>query len=338
MKYLREFKTREEYDSFQERTVSFPNVCLVAEDVQVEYNKIPANELPLYIEAVEDVAISFGNTYEYSKDKKTWHSGASDTVINATAGEAVFFRATGLTPNSSTGIGSFTLSGGKCNVGGNVMSLVSAEDFVSQNAVQNYQFYNLFNGCSTIVRSRDLCMPATTLAKDCYYAMFRDCTSLTYAPELPATELAYRCYGPMFYKCTSLTNAPALPATTLAIECYAAMFAYCKSLVSAPALPATTLAGSCYNQMFYECTNLVNAPELPATTLKSSCYGNMFFGCKKLAYIKAMFVDTPGTGYTYDWVRNVASNGTFVKNSAATWDVTGRHGIPSGWTIEYATS
>jgi hypothetical protein len=36
------------------------------------------------------------------------------------------------------------------------------------------------------------------------------------------------------------------------------------------------------------------------------------------------------------WVKGVASSGTFVKNSAATWDVTGVNGIPSGWTVETA--
>ena len=46
--------------------------------------------------------------------------------------------------------------------------------------------------------------------------MFRDCTSLTTAPELPATTLAPYCYANMFDKCTSLTSAQAiLPATTI---------------------------------------------------------------------------------------------------------------------------
>ena len=30
--------------------------------------------------------------------------------------------------------------------------------------------------------------------------------------------------------------------------------------------------------------------------------------------------------------------GTFVKNSAATWNVTGVNGIPSGWTITTASA
>ena len=59
----------------------------------------------------------------------------------------------------------------------------------------------------------------------------------------------------------------------------------------------------------------------------------MFDGCSRLNYIKAMFTTTPSTNYTIGWVRGVASSGIFVKNRAATWDVTGENGIPSNWTV-----
>ena len=85
--------------------------------------------------------------------------------------------------------------------------------------------------------------------------------------------------------------------------------------------------------MFLDCTNLVTAPTLPAITLANSCYNTMFKGCTKLNYIKAMFVTKPGTDYTYNWVRGVASSGIFVKNSEATWNFTGNDGIPTGWTV-----
>ena len=60
--------------------------------------------------------------------------------------------------------------------------------------------------------------------------MFRNCTSLTHAPELPATTLANYCYSYMFNGCTSLTQAPELPATTLGVNCYYYMFSGCTSL------------------------------------------------------------------------------------------------------------
>ena len=36
--------------------------------------------------------------------------------------------------------------------------------------------------------------------------------------------------------------------------------------------------------------------------------------------------------------KKVSATGTFVKNSTATWDLTGTSGIPSGWTVVTADS
>jgi len=64
----------------------------------------------------------------------------------------------------------------------------------------------------------------------------------------------------------------------------------------------------------------------------------MFNGCTKLNYIKAMFITTPSNTYTSAWVNGVSATGTFVKNSAAAWNVTGTNGIPSGWTVQTASA
>ena len=116
------------------------------------------------------------------------------------------------------------------------------------------------------------------------------------------------------------------------------MFNGCTSLTEAPELPATTLANQCYYQMFKNCTSLITAPELPATTLASYCYDYMFDNCQTLNYIKAMFTTQPSNTYTAYWLRGVASTGTFVKNSAATWNVRGTNGVPYGWTIQTASA
>ena len=200
----------------------------------------------------------------------------------------------------------------------------------------DYCYYYMFRNCSSLTTPPEL--PATTLANNCYDSMFYDCTSLTTAPDLHATTLASNCYYSMFYGCSSLTTAPELPATTLAESCYNSMFIGCTSLTTAPELPATTLSSDCYNGMFSRCTSLTTAPELPATTLTTWCYSNMFYRCTSLNYIKAMFTTTPSTTYTNNWVNGVASTGTFVKNSAATWNVTGNNGIPTGWTVQTDSS
>ena len=156
--------------------------------------------------------------------------------------------------------------------------------------------------------------------------------------ESPTMNNGYH-YGNLFYGNNNLTEAHnlVLPATTLATNSYFGMFQGCTSLTTAPALPATTLASQCYSHMFYGCTSLTTAPVLPATTLAEYCYEGMFERCLSLNYIKAMFTTTPSGSYTGSWVSNVASSGTFVKNSAATWNVSGDNGIPTGWTIQTAS-
>jgi len=235
------------------------------------------------------------------------------------------------------GIGTFSATG-TFNASGNIMSLLYGDDFIGQTDLigKNYAFYKLFKSNDRLINVSNLILPATTLASNCYGSMFHSCTSLTTAPELPATTLESSCYNSMFYGCASLTTTPELPVTTLASYCYNSMFSLCTSLTTAPELPATTLANYCYSYMFYGCTSLTTAPELPATTLVSNCYSNMFQNCSSLNYIKAMFTTAPSNTYTKNWVSGVSSNGTFVKNSAATWDVSGVSGIPEGWTIETA--
>ena len=192
----------------------------------------------------------------------------------------------------------------------------------------------MFYGCTSLATAPTL--HATTLAESCYESMFQGCTSLTTAPALPATTLASRCYYKMFRECTKLTSPPAtLPATTLAncYGCYDNMFYGCTSLTTAPELPAATLENLCYEYMFYGCKSLTTAPTLPAATLKLGCYQSMFNGCTSLNYIKMLATDVSASGCLSEWVVGVASTGTFVKNASATWNITGKSGIPSGWTV-----
>ena len=86
--------------------------------------------------------------------------------------------------------------------------------------------------------------------------------------------------------------------------------------------------------MFSGCTSLTTAPELPATTLAEDCYSYMFKNCTSLNYIKAMFLTTPSALYTANWTFDVSSTGTFVKNTSASWNVTGVNGIPENWTVD----
>ena len=287
-----------------------PYMHLVESTGEVKFSS-PEVDVPLYIKALQSLIVKFTNTYEYSKDNVTWTSATSSTSISAKAGERVFFRASGLTASSSKGIGTFTISNGDCNVGGNIMSMVYGADFKGKTEItQTYQFKMLFysysyqgdyNDAMRIVDASGLALPATTLANYCYQYMFQNQQKLTNAPALPATTLATYCYQYMFSGCSSLVNAPALPATTLATYCYSYMFNYCTSLVNAPALPATTLANYCYQYMFSDCSSLVNAPALPATTLATYCYQSMFRGCTSLVNAPALPATTLAS-YCYSYM------------------------------------
>ena len=181
-------------------------------------------------------------------------------------------------------------------------------------------------------------LPAQILSPGCYWAMFYGCTNLEQAPILSSMELSTNCYTAMFYGCTSLVTAPALPATSLADYCYMSMFNSCTSLVNAPELPSRYLFRSCYASMFSGCTSLIESPVLPATSLLNHCYGSMFSGCTNLNKVTT-YAET-GTdagsatgGNTYNWLDNVAQNGTFYNLGRATYEQDSTSGIPEGWTV-----
>ena len=320
-KYLKLFETTSQYNEYINGSdVVLPNVS-VAKDAPktVYFNPIhDYSEDYLTFVALEDGTFTFSMdqkltttavpSISYSTDNgETWttvqnidNEAVTVTTPTITTGNKVLWKSNAVQyytnpdpyPSPNIGQGSFS-STSTYNVEGNIMSLMYGDDFKGKTSFKTpissgYEagaFSGLFKNNHNIISVEHLELPATTLAKYCYYNMFQGCTSLTSAPELPAT----------------------------------------------------TLATYCYNTMFDGCTNLTTAPELPATTLAERCYNYIFNGCTKLNYIKAMFTTTPSINYTNNWVSGVAATGTFVKNSTATWNVTGVNGIPSGWTIETAS-
>ena len=345
-KYLHLFETKSAHDTvYNGEGYIEPWVGYITADTTVTYNK-PHDYSKDYftVEALEDGNVyfkylSFATTedqryIEYSKDNgETWVRTTNVDneevimTIPLLTGEKALVRGNNDTfcaynEDEDALFGSCFYSDIEFNASGNIMSLIHGDDFIGETNMIENMFINLFfdswgqyysdEADCMVVNAKDLILPATMLANSCYQQMFFGCTSLTTAPELPATTLTDYCYSSMFEGCTSLTTAPELPATTLANGCYYYMFSGCTSLTTAPALPATTLVNDCYN--------------------------NMFSGCTSLNYIKAMFMTDPSINYTVNWVNHVASTGTFIRNSAASWNVTGIHGIPEGWTVETASA
>ena len=340
MKYIKLFNTHNDYETYMNsQDKALPNVSYCEDNDELHYNVQNLAEEYFTTIALENGTISF-NIYssidtdcivsiDYSVDNgNTWVTTLNEDNkeenlvinVNVNAGDKILWRGIATQmgyydeDDYDDYVGSFFSSTCEFDAKGNVMSLLYGDNFKGQTTInENGAFCYLFcdydeeKTCS-IVNAKDLSLPATTLATGCYSNMFSGCTSLTTAPTLPATTLATGCYNSMFSGCTSLTTAPSLPATTL--------------------------VDYCYGYMFKDCTSLTTAPSLPATTLADYCYNYMFQGCTSLNYIKAMFTTTPSSSYTGYWVNNVASTGTFVKNSSASWNVTGVHGVPSGWTVQ----
>lgn len=121
--------------------------------------------------------------------------------------------------------------------------------------------------------------------------------------------------------------------TTVSSDYYRGMFRGCTKLTKGPVVFGESNGNYSHADMFYGCTNLVEGPKLFSKTLKSYAYDSMFYNCSKLNYVEAYFTTTPGTSYTSNWMYGVqTTSGTFVKNSAATWNVTGVNGVPTNWT------
>lgn len=285
---------------------------------------------------------STSNKVSYSIDSgATWSTIARvATTPTVTAGNKVMWKASGLLPNSSNGIGRFS-STANFTAEGNIMSLHFGDNFSGETSLSSKSnaYRTLFSGCTTLTSVENLCLAATTLSSGSYNRMFMGCTNLTTAPkELPATTLGTLCYSNMFSGCTSLTTIPSvLPATTLQSQCYYSMFQKTKvGIVPSGLLPATTLASGCYTHMFRDCSSLTKAPDLPAPTLVDSCYQNMFYNSPSLQYIKCLATDISASNCTSSWVSSGLSNGIFVKASSMNDWTTGTSGIPSGWTVQNA--
>lgn len=195
------------------------------------------------------------NTISYSLDNgENWSEQSNNVEISVNKGYKIlikggFCESLGGPPMCGT----FSQSTAEFDVEGNIMSLIYGDDYQNKYTLNiSSAFFSLFSTLHTneyfakVINAKNLVLPATTLAQNCYQFMFNGCTTLTTAPELPATTLANYCYAYMFQGCTALTTVPQLPATTLAYGCYSTMFGGCTALTQAPQLPATELAQSCY--------------------------------------------------------------------------------------------
>lgn len=362
-KYLHYFLTDEAFNKtyYSGYTYHEPWASWTDETDGVKYNKTDDEkrheyeellQTPLTFEILEDGTLWFKkqqgvsptNQIQYKKNDGDWttitaQTGDSAPSIQVYSGDTVSFR--GNNNKYTNGGLSFRDSfSGTCifDIRGNIMSLIRSENYSGltelAQTTTDYCFSGLFSG-TKIVNAKHMLLPAISLSRNCYEGLFSGCSYLVTSPELPATELRYACYSNMFEGCSNLIEAPKLPATSMKSYCYCDMFSGCKNLKNAPELPAMELSENCYYRMFYGCAGLIDGPELPAEIVPAQCYARMFYGCRKINYIKCLATSLQSDSCEY-WLRDVSSQGTFVKNQSMSSWTTGDGGIPTGWTVQNA--
>ena len=367
MKYLKKVQNVEEYNTFiVSSAFTLPNVTKIVNagggNYDVKYNpKEEGNYLWFFALGEGDISFTIPANnpsanfpyISYSTDNgENWttetHSDGVETVatVHLSAAGSVMFKAecvSGTNWNSAgTEDSSYPArfsSTMPVNLGGNLASLMYGDDFEGKKTMKvtaTHAFFKLFSEMD-IVHAKNLCLPYTTLNLGIYQRLFSKCKKLVDAPQLNATTIYQQCYVRMFEYCDSLVIPPTLPAKKGAKSGYTRMFEGCVSLVNAPSIELTTTGGSAVcTMMFKGCSSLQSSPELKITSLGTAAYNYMFSGCSSLNYVKALFTTTPGTGTTKGWLTGVTQNGTFVKNSSATWDgsiTRGAHTVPENWTI-----
>lgn len=232
--------------------------------------------------------------------------------------------------------------------------------------------YNNYVINPLLVDASNLVLPATNVPASAYRIMFYNRTALTGAPDLTAaTTTSNNVYTQMFDGCESLVTPPELPSlTTLPTGVYAYMFRNCTSLTETPELDFSNVttfnsnaclemfmndtsletingdiivannSANSYNvfkEMFKACTSLEETCEigLSSTANQTSNYfTSMFEDCTSLnkIYISSSWTAPVSDTFTSNWVKNVASTGTFYDNTANTiWNTFGDSYIPTGW-------
>lgn len=281
----------------------------------------------LTIEALEDgltASLSVSDCMYCVNGIGSWKSlpvGTSTIAINT--GETLSFMATGLTPTSSNGIGTFSITK-RCNLVGTVSSVAPLKE---------YGCKALFKNNTTIINvDKDFLFSDSR--SHLYEEMFSGCTNLKQAPDIKPTSHQSYSLSKMFYNCTSLEVAPSVQVKALYSYTCMSMFEGCTNLkdISGVVLSATSLYSYCYEAMFKKCSNLTTSPKLPAIKTANSCYNEMFNGCAKLMSITAYFTGYPNGDFTYQWVDGIKTYGTFYQNKNANWDVYSINAIPSKWS------
>jgi hypothetical protein len=88
------------------------------------------------------------------------------------------------------------------------------EGFLPWTKLEFACYRKMFDSCTSLKDVPSNLLPAMNLEKACYLRMFFGCSKLEVAPELPATEPAVACYFAIFRNCTSIRYVKCLMLLT----------------------------------------------------------------------------------------------------------------------------
>ena len=173
---------------------------------------------------------------QYSTNAINWETfTVGETVVNLTAGNCAWFKATTTNSRFASSTSSYNLFNitGRVSASGNIMSLLDGSNNDLKKFSSGNAFINLFYGCSTLVEPPDL--PATTASNACYFNMFRGCTSLTRIAKMPSAISAgsYEIGRMMYAGCESLMEVDMSGTTITTTNSYgmgSSLFRNCTSL------------------------------------------------------------------------------------------------------------
>lgn len=254
---------------------------------------------------------------EYRKNGGTWTSITATFAgvnIAVVAGDILQFRGNNTAYGVSYDTSARFTSTATFDLEGNICSLINATDFINNNVFSSGDVFPYLFSQAKPVNAKNLVLPTNVVTNECYYGMFKNCTTLVSGPEILAQLCGQKAFKEMFYGCTSLTAAPTISLLDINVSCCESMFEGCTSLVKGPTIPIvmfnSSTANGCWNNMFKGCSSLNEITILLSTTSNitpSSCMYNMFYG--------------------------VANTGTLHKNPNLTSWPSADTALPNGWTI-----
>ena len=165
---------------------------------------------------------------------KTYHTGCYGAKLNeylcftSTGNSTVRMTQTGTPNKSANKVIQYKLNNGQWQnwdlsavslSDGDKMYLKSDDEIPISESPSIYKYFMITGSIAATGDIMSLLNFSDTLTDYAFYNLFKNCTSLTTAPELPATTLTNACYAYMFYYCTKLNYVKALFTDISAPEC-----------------------------------------------------------------------------------------------------------------------